>query len=74
MRLYIKLLAIMLPAVAFQYFVQSDWQHNETWFAIRCEAAYLTGDEALKQRLVEEARYYVQWQPAQELRNAARGR
>ena len=54
MRLYLKLLVILLVAAAVQSRAPAGPGHNELWFAIRCHIACLTHDHALEARLVDE--------------------
>jgi hypothetical protein len=54
MRLYLKLLAILLIAAAIQSRAPSGPGHDELWFALRCQLANLTHDEVLKAKLVDE--------------------
>ena len=73
MRLYIKLVAMIVLAVAMQRYVLNDWRHNEAWFAIRCEIAFLTNDQGLREELVEEGGYLLHRRLDEQVRNAAGG-
>ena len=56
MRLYVKLLVMILGAAATQHFAPPSAWGGEAWFALRCHAAHLLGDEELAAQLVDE--YY----------------
>jgi|SRR5688500_912027 len=57
MRLYLKLAAIVLLAVAAQWGLKNGGATaSDAWFAARCQLAHLTNDEALRNRLMDEAR------------------
>jgi hypothetical protein len=57
MRLYIKLFAMILLAICVQRFclTESDAPPSQLWFSIRCSYAQLMEDNAMIQRLVNEA-------------------
>ena len=57
MRLYAKLLLMILMFAGIQHYVPPSAWGGEAWFAMRCHAANLLGDEALSARLVDE--YYT---------------
>jgi len=54
MRLYLKLLAMLLIAIVVQSRVPAGPGRSELWFAVRCHIAVLTNDHALQDRLVDE--------------------
>ena len=57
MRLYSKLLLMILVFGSIQHFAPPSAWGAEAWFAIRCHAANLLGDEKLAAQLVDE--YYL---------------
>ena len=56
MRLYAKLLVMILMAGSFQRYAPPSAWGGEAWFAVRCHAATLLGDHEMSMRLVDE--YY----------------
>ena len=60
MRLYLKLTAIVLLAVAAQWGLKRGAVSaaSDAWFAARCHLAHLTNDEVMRNQLIEEARIY----------------
>ena len=58
MRLYCKLLILIVCFGAIQHFAPPSVWGGEAWFAIRCHAAVVMGDERLGAQLVDE--YYRQ--------------
>jgi hypothetical protein len=56
MRLYCKLILMILAFATMQHFAPPSAWGGEAWFAIRCHAAHVMGDEALAAQLVDE--YY----------------
>ena len=60
MRLYVKLLAIILLAAAVQRYVLAGSELSDLWFGMRCSFAYTTHDDRLLKRLVLEARQHEQ--------------
>ena len=57
MRLYAKLLLMILIFAGIQHYAPPSAWGGEAWFAIRCHAANLLRDEALAAQLVDE--YYL---------------
>ena len=55
MRLYGKLLAIVLAAAGVQWSIQNRQHARDVWFVVRCQIAHMTNDAALEERLVAEA-------------------
>ena len=56
MRLYLKLATIVLLAVAAQWGLKHGGATaSQAWFAARCQLAHMTNDEALRNRLIDEA-------------------
>ena len=58
MRLYAKLFVMILIFAGIQYFAPPSAWGGEAWFALRCHAANVLGDEKLAAQLVDE--YYIQ--------------
>jgi hypothetical protein len=56
MRLYSKLILMIVLSVALQYYAPPSAWAGEAWFALRCHVAALTGDDALGAQMVDE--YY----------------
>jgi hypothetical protein len=56
MRLYAKLVSMILVFAAIQHFAPPHAWGGDAWFALRCHAAEMMGDEALAADLVDE--YY----------------
>ena len=56
MRLYLKLLLMILAFGAIQHFAPPSAWGGDAWFAFRCQAAMMLGDQALSEQLVDE--YY----------------
>ena len=56
MRLYAKLFVMILIFAGIQYFAPPSAWGGEAWFALRCLAAHMRGDEKLAAQLVDE--YY----------------
>jgi len=56
MRLYSKLLLMILAFAGIQHFAPPSAWGGEAWFTIRCHAAAMLGDEKLAEQLVDE--YY----------------
>ena len=54
MRLYSKLLVMILLAGALQHFAPPSAWGGEAWFTLRCHVANVMGDDALAAQLVEE--------------------
>ena len=54
MRLYCKLLLMIVLAGGLQHFAPPSAWGGEAWFALRCYCANALGDRALAERLVEE--------------------
>src|SRR5688572_14511755 len=57
MRLYTKLLLMIVVFAGIQHFAPPSAWGGEAWFALRCHAANLLGDSALAEQLVDE--YYT---------------
>ena len=58
MRLHAKLFVMILIFAGIQYVAPPSAWGGEAWFALRCHAAHMLGDEKLAAQLVEE--YYHQ--------------
>jgi hypothetical protein len=58
MRLYSKLLLMILVCAGIQHFAPPSAWGGEAWFTIRCHAAAVMGDEKLAAQLVDE--YYLE--------------
>jgi hypothetical protein len=56
MRLYAKLIVMLLVFGGIQHFAPPSAWGGEAWFALRCHAASVMGDERLAAQLVDE--YY----------------
>ena len=56
MRLYAKLVTMILVFAGIQHFAPPAAWGRDAWFALRCHAADMLGDEALSANLVDE--YY----------------
>ncbi|MEA2708522.1 MAG: hypothetical protein QOF78_1123 [Phycisphaerales bacterium] len=56
MRLYCKLLLMILACGALQHFAPPSAWGRDAWFMVRCHAANVLGDERLAADLVDE--YY----------------
>ena len=56
MRLYCKLLLMILVCAGIQHFAPPSAWGGEAWFTIRCHAAAVMGDDQLAEQLVDE--YY----------------
>jgi hypothetical protein len=54
MRLYTKLLVMILLTGAFQHFAPPSAWGGDAWFMIRCHAANVMGDKRLAAQMVEE--------------------
>ena len=54
MRLYFKLMVIVLIAATIQSRAPGGTDRSELWFALRCQIAHLTNDTAMTERLIEE--------------------
>ena len=72
MRLYIKLIALIAATVIIQKYGIADSPPSELWFGLRCSLAYAIHDDAMIDRLTDEARQY-QFGPVNEIRVAAAG-
>jgi len=66
MRLYIKLVGMIVLALAANQYAVSGVRRHAAWFTIRCGYADVVGDERMQERLVEEGANYVrehgQWE------------
>ena len=66
MRLYIKLLALILLTLAANQYAVSSVRRHAAWFTIRCAYADAVGDERMQERLVQEGAAYLhshgQWE------------
>ena len=60
MRLYIKLIALLLATATLQQSLLSQDPPSEIWFGLRCSFAYAINDQPMIYRLADEARdiYY----------------
>ena len=58
MRLYSKLLVMILAFGAIQHFAPPSAWGGDAWFALRCHMAQVLGDDRLARDLVDE--YYHQ--------------
>ena len=56
MRLYAKLLVMIVLVGALQHYAPPSAWGGDTWFALRCHAAQVLGDHQLAAQLVDE--YY----------------
>ena len=56
MRLYSKLVLMVLVFAGIQHFAPPSAWGGEAWFTLRCHAAHVLGDEELAAELVDE--YY----------------
>ena len=56
MRLYLKFAAVFGLTIAVQWSMKHPQRGQEMWFAARCHFAFVTDDEDMKERLIEEAR------------------
>ena len=54
MRLYAKLLVMILLGAALQHFAPPSEWGGAAWFTVRCHAANLMGDKRLAAQMVEE--------------------
>ena len=59
MRLYVKLLGLVLLAMALNQYAFSGVRRQAAWFAIRCQYAQAFKDGRMEERLVEEGRQYM---------------
>ena len=66
MRLYGKLLVMILLAGALQHYAPPSAWGGDAWFALRCHMATVMGDEALAAQMVEE-HYQAVHCPAREM-------
>jgi len=57
MRLYSKLLLMVVIFASIQHFAPPSAWGGEAWFAMRCHAAHLLGDHVLAEELVDEYYY-----------------
>jgi len=57
MRLYFKLLVMILVFSAIQHFAPPSAWGGEAWFTIRCHTATVLGDTKLAAQLVDEYYY-----------------
>jgi hypothetical protein len=60
MRLYLKLVILVLSAALLQRYVLDNGVGRDGWFVARCAVAGWTGDQEMRAALVEEGRivYY----------------
>jgi hypothetical protein len=56
MRLYLKLLLLLVVALGIQWSITEQWRRSEWLFAFRCQYARLTRDDQMSDRLLDEAR------------------
>ena len=58
MLLYVKFVGLLCVAVAAQCLINGVGRQSlrDTWFAVRCQIADVSGDDTLTARLVEEGR------------------
>lgn len=64
MRLYSKLILMILTFAGIQYYAPPSAWGGEAWFALRCHAAHVLGDAALAEHLVDE--HYREIHPPEE--------
>jgi len=58
MRLYLKLFVIVAAAAGAQWALKANVA-PDVWFAARCHFAYVTGDDAMRERLVRECQQLI---------------
>ena len=73
MRLYGKLLAIVIATAGVQCSIQNRQHARDAWFTVRCQIAHVTNDAALEERLVAEAGEMYWAAESRQLVNAAGG-
>ena len=56
MRLYLKLIALVLATATLQQSLLSQDPPSEIWFGLRCSLAYAMHDDTMINRLADEAR------------------
>jgi hypothetical protein len=67
MRLYTKLVLMVLVFAGIQHFAPPSAWGGEAWFTIRCHAAHVLGDKKLAADLVDE--YYRENRRIDEVRH-----